>query len=284
MMQMLAGINKEFFNGRPTITCASCHAGHGQPNPRPPLAEILTSDQIAAMSQPRPPAPQPGQPPQAQPPAVAVDQVLDKYIEALGGRPALEKPLSRIMSGTVTTRAGQSIAFTVEEKTPNRYRETWQTQPAPLVRAFDGTNGWTQSGTGSADLAGFALQQALRTADLSLPLKLKEKYQSLASRRQTAWINGKETYVLTGRLSPEVTETLYFEVASGLLVRRAVATRTPMGQLPEQIDYSDYRDVGGVKMPFEIKRTSWEFLDMLKITDIKTNAPIDDSRFLKPKG
>jgi mono/diheme cytochrome c family protein len=284
MMQMVAGINKEFFNGRPTITCASCHAGHGQPNPRPPLAEILTPDQIAAMSQPRPPAPQPGQSPQAQPPLVPVDQVLDKYIEALGGRAALEKLTSRVMSGTVSTRAGQSFAFTVEEKAPDRYRETWQTQPAPMIRAFDGTNGWMQSSAGSADLAGFTLQQALRTADLSLPLKLKEKYESLASRRQTAMIDGKETYVLTGRPSPDVTETLFFEVASGLLVRRAVTTRTPMGPLPEQVDYSDYRDVGGVKMPFEIQRTSWQFLDTLKIADIKANAPIDDSRFVKPKG
>ena len=89
--------------------------------------------------------------------------------------------------------------------------------------------------------------------------------------------------VLTGLSAAGVTERLYFDATSGLLVRRSISTRTPMGTLNEQVDYADYRDVAGVKMPFEIRRTNWNTLDTLKIADVKPNAQVDDARFQKPK-
>jgi hypothetical protein len=88
---------------------------------------------------------------------------------------------------------------------------------------------------------------------------------------------------MTGDLSASVSETLLFDPASGLLLRRTVVTKTPVGSLPEQIDYSDYRDVAGVKLPFLIKRATWEALDNFKVVDVKPNAQIDDTRFAKPK-
>ena len=307
MMKMVSVINAENFNGQVRITCSTCHVGHNQPqNARPPLAEMLTPEQIAAMAARQgrgpqgppggpgvggaPPAGrgqgQPGQPGPAGPPqqpVVALDDVLTKFLDALGGRSAIETLRSVVISGTMTTRAAQSMAFTIEEKGPNRYRETQQTQPAPAVRAFDGTDGWAQVGTRTTDLTGFQLQQALRIADLGLPLQLKDKYQGLAPRRGTARIDGREAYIVTGRPAPGVAETLYFDVESGLLVRRGIATSTPLGQLAEQIDYRDYRGVAGVKMPFQITRTNWNTLDTLTVTEITPNAPIDDARFAKPK-
>ena len=88
---------------------------------------------------------------------------------------------------------------------------------------------------------------------------------------------------MTGELSASVSETLSFDPASGLLLRRTVVTKTPVGNLPEQIDYSDYRDVAGVKLPFLIRRATWEALDSFKVVDVKPNAQIDDARFAKPK-
>ncbi len=88
---------------------------------------------------------------------------------------------------------------------------------------------------------------------------------------------------MTGDLAANISETLIFDPASGLLLRRTVVTKTPVGNLPEQIDYSDYRDVAGVKLPFQIKRATWEALDNFKVVDVKPNAQIDDARFAKPK-
>jgi hypothetical protein len=45
-------------------------------------------------------------------------------------------------------------------------------------------------------------------------------------------------------------EKLFYDVKTGLLVRRYTATDTPLGKLPLQTDYEDYRAVDGIKQPF----------------------------------
>lgn len=95
-------------------------------------------------------------------------------------------------------------------------------------------------------------------------------------------INGKDTTVVTGRAGI-VTDQFYFDSASGLLLRRIVSTRTPLGQLREQIDYNDYRSAGDVKVPYEIKVTTWNTLDTYKLAAAKSNVPLDDARFVKPR-
>jgi len=207
--------------------------------------------------------------------------VLNKYVDAVGGRAALEKLQSLTLTGTLATRAGQNLAFTVDEKA-NKYRETIQTQPDPTSRGFDGTNGWSQVGKRVNDLNGFALDQALRTDDLNMALHLKDKYAMLQASGRPVPINGKDTTVVTGRAGI-TTEQFFFDAASGLLVRRVIQTRTPLGALREQIDYADYRTVAGAKVPFEIKRTNWNTLDTLKVSDAKANTQISDTNFAKPK-
>jgi hypothetical protein len=199
---------------------------------------------------------------------------------ALGGRAAVDKLQSLVMSGTVTNRAGQDLAFTIEEK-GDKYRESIQAQPAPTTRAFDGSAGWLQSGATLSNLGDFRLQEALRISDLGRALSIKDRYKGLRGARPPQ-IDGKTVIAMTGELSASVSETLVFDTTSGLLLRRIVVTKTPVGNLPEQIDYSDYRDVVGVKLPFMIKRATWEALDSFKVVDVKPNGQIADTRFAKP--
>jgi hypothetical protein len=298
MMKMVKAINAGNFGI--TANCGTCHQGRNQPAGLQ-LAQPLTPEQLAAMAQQQAgrQGPPPGGAPggaaggaagggapgggrgQQGPPPPAVDDVLTKYIDALGGQAALEKLQSRVMSGTLTQRTGQAVAFTIEQK-GNRYRETAQAQPAAMTRGFDGTSGWVQVGDRTTDVTGFPLQQALREGDLTLALHLKDKYPALQSARP-ARLDGKDVNLLRGTANG-VTETFYFDAASGLLVRRTISTTTPLGRLPEQIDYADYRDVAGVKTPFEVKRSTWSTIDLYKIVDVKPNAQIDDARFAKPKG
>ena len=290
MMKMVDAINAGNFGI--TANCGTCHQGRNQPAGLQ-IAQPLTPEQLAAMAQQQagrqgPPAggapagaPGGGGRGQQGPPPPAVDDVLNKYIDALGGRAALEKLQSRVMSGTLTQRTGQSVAFTIEQK-GDKYRETAQTQPAPMTRGFDGTSGWVQAGDHAQDVTGFPLQQALRESDLVLALHLKDKYPQLQSGRP-ARLDGKDVSLLRGTANG-VTETFYFDAATGLLVRRTISTVTPLGRLPEQIDYADYRDVAGVKTPFEVKRSTWSTIDIYKIVDVKPNAQIDDARFARPKG
>jgi hypothetical protein len=303
MMNMVKTINAGDFGAR--VSCGTCHAGRNQPAGLV-TATMLTAEQIAAAAQaavarqggPAPGAPgAPGGPAAqtgaagrgAQPPAVPVDDVLTKYVDALGGRAAIEKVQSLLITGTVTNRSTQSVAFTVEEK-GNKYRESTQSQPDAVTRAFDGTAGWEQVGNHVAGLDLFPLQQTLRAADLGLALTIKDKYTNLAAGRAmripAATVGGAPVAVnvLQGTPAQYVTEQFMFDATSGLLVRRIARTATGLrGQLVEQFDYSDYRVVAGVKLPFQITRSNWNTFDTFKVTDIKANATIADARFTKPR-
>jgi hypothetical protein len=127
------------------------------------------------------------------------------------------------------------------------------------------------------------MQQGLRLADFSLPLRLKDRYQSLAVNKTYDTIDGRPVVVLTGRPYPDVTEQLSFDRETGLLRRRTITTTgVRLMVLPEQIDYSDYRDVSGVKVPFTVRHATWNAVTTEKITDVKINAAIADSAFAKP--
>lgn len=288
MIKMVKGINAA--NYGITVSCATCHAGHNQP-PGLQLAEMMTADQIAqaaAMAARQggpsgPPrgggAPGGGRGPQT--PLPAVDDVLSKYTTAIGGEAALAKVASVALSGTMTARTTQTSTFTIQEKGA-KYLETLKTEPGPSVHGFDGTEGWSQTGGHTAELSGFYLAQALRLSDPGRMLKLKALYPNLQPAR-TGAIDGKPMVAVRGSANG-VTETFYFDAATGLLVRRRIQTATPLGQLPEQIDYSDYRDVSGVKLPYTIKRATWNMLDAYTVTTATINGPLDDSVFAKPRG
>ena len=89
---------------------------------------------------------------------------------------------------------------------------------------------------------------------------------------------------MTGRPSPNTIEQLHFDRQSGLLLRRVILTPTGFGNLLEQVDYSDYRDVSGAKVPFQVRYATWNEVLTEKFTDVKFNAPIDDAQFAKPTG
>ena len=287
MMKMVNGINAANYGIQ--VQCATCHAGHNQPVGLP-MAEMLTPEQIAQMTPPARPA---GGNPQGaagfsgggrgqRAPAPPVDDVIGKYVDAVGGRASLEKLQSLSMTGTVTNRAGQSAGFSIEEK-QGKYREARQSTPEASIHGYDGSAGWEQAGTKVSDLTGFPLDQALRLNDAGTALHLKEKYANLqAGGGRPMQINGKDTTVLTGRAGV-LTDQFYFDSASGLLLRRVLTTRTPLGQLREQVDYADYRAAGDLKVPFEIKLTTWNVLDTYKVADAKVNVALDDARFSKPK-
>jgi hypothetical protein len=79
-----------------------------------------------------------------------------------------------------------------------------------------------------------------------------------------------------------VTEQLQFDRETGLLLRRNVTTATGLAGLPEQVDYSDYRDVNGLKVPFNVRYVTWNSVFAAKFTDVKLNAPVGDDLFAKP--
>lgn len=302
MISLVKTVNAGNFGAR--INCGTCHAGRNQPAGLQP-AQMMTDAEIAAMAaqmaaqaarEAAGPGSDRGAPPQAgpggrgnQPPPPPVDDVINKYLDALGGQAAVAKVTSRVITGTVTNRLKQSMAFTIEEK-GDKFHEAIASSPAPMAVGFDGAAGWTQNGDQASDLTGFPLQQALRMADLGLSLHFKDRYTTVTAARptrlpaSTPGAQGVAVNVLQGQTPAQyLTDSFYFDATTGLLLRRRLVTRTGVnGSLVEQYDYADYRDVNGVKMPFEITHSNWNALDTFKVAGIKANPNIGDGTFAKP--
>jgi hypothetical protein len=218
--------------------------------------------------------------------------VIAKYIQALGGQPALQNAKTRVMTGTVTNRDLTTANVTFTEKNTGEARIELATQPNPTIRATNGTAAWQiggggfGGGTNPRDITGFQVQQGFRLADFSLPLHLKERYQNLSVKPAYETVSGKSSVVLSGNPYPNVTEELAFDRESGLLVRRTLTSGSAGGfgimALGEQIDYTDYRDVSGVKVPFGIRHSTWNAVTTEALTDVKINAPVADTVFAKP--
>src|SRR5205823_5079271 len=81
MMLMVNGINQTNFGGRQVVTCDTCHGGAKRPNVMPSLALLYSS----------PPPVEPGEPFRQAAGQPSADQILDKYLQALGGPERLAK-------------------------------------------------------------------------------------------------------------------------------------------------------------------------------------------------
>ncbi len=232
----------------------------------------------------------PQEPPE---PTETVDEIIAKYLQALGGQQALQNAKTRVMTGTVTSRDQVVSPVTVQEKATGEYRIDIATQPIPTIRAFNGKAAWAIGGGGGGrggpppdvprDLTAFQMQQGLRLADFTLPLRVKDRYTSLLVNKAYEIIDAKPVVVITGRVAPNVTEQLSFDRATGLLLRRLIITTGErLMNLPEQIDYSNYRDVSGLKVPFTVRHATWNAVTTENFADVKINAPVDDAVFAKP--
>ena len=271
MITMTAEINRSHFGGRPQMTCYSCHRGSVRPVATP---AVMDSD-----APPTPPAPVAVA--AVTPPATA-DQIIEKYISALGGADAMRKLTTRLMTGKILS-GGTETPIDVVTKAPNK-RVSITHSNADSFTAFDGTAGWMGS-TGRPARAMSAAESASSALDSEfyLALRLKELYPQLRRSRPET-IAGADCEVLNGTSAGHPPVRLYFDKGTGLLVRMVRFAETPLGRMPTQIDYADYRATDGVKTPFRwtLSRPNGRFT--IQIATVKNNAPVDDARFAKPAG
>ena len=288
MMQMVNSINAADYGI--SVSCATCHHGRNEPERTPPLATEFTPEQAARMGRQGGPgrggAPgegrgaAPAQGGRGQRPTESVDDVLAKYVQALGGQEAWSKARTVVMEGTQTGRDLRSTPVKIEEKITGEYRIDLEGPQGAMSRVSDGKTAWFVAGGNTRPMEGVQAEQAARLADFGLPVNAKQKYSDLRVQRYVN-LDGTNAIVVVGRTGPQVMEQLFFDRETGILLRRAITTRTPLGALAEQIDYSDYRDVSGVKLPFQVHYATWNQANTLKFTDVKLNAPLDDALFRK---
>lgn len=278
MMRMMFAINKDNFDGHREVTCYSCHRGARKPvgipiigdeEPKIEVAMDMTSEETNAAI-----------PDVARLPAV--DQILAKHVQALGGEDAIRKVSSRIEKGTITAFGGHQFPVEVFTKAPDKRVFVMHLPNGDSITAFDGHVGWIGApGRPVREMSGGELEGAKLDADFFFPLRLKEMFTKLESE-QAVKIGDHEVNVVSGFADNQPVLRLYFDMQSGLLLRSVRYAESPLGRNPTRIDYADYRKEGGVKIPFRwtVARTSGRFT--IQLTEVEQDIPIDDGRFSKP--
>ena len=274
MIQMQFAINRDnkaIFGDTGAITCYTCHRGQPEPLVMPKLPHAEQSGNEAGAAKP------------STEPLPTVDQVLAKYAQAMGGEAAFRKLTSRVMKGTQISADGNAIPLETYQVVPDKLATVLTGKQGATMTGYNGTVGWQKGPRGQRQMSGAQLEQMKRAADFYGDFKLKEAYPNLmvAGREK---IGDREAFVLVSKPSTSRTEKLYFDTQSGLLLRILTIINTIIAPVPSQLDFEDYRDVDGVKLPFIIRYSPVEAHDSWtrKFTEIKHNIAVDDTKFNPP--
>jgi hypothetical protein len=282
MVQMMAAINRDNFGGRQVVTCWTCHRGRDFPLVMPSIDTVygtpaLEMDDIVTRPFPGEPSP---------------DQILDKYILALGGAQRLAGVTSFIATGTSLGFRGfggggqvQMFAKAPDQRaTIIKFAES--TGRGDAIRSFDGRTGWVATPLAVVReyaVGGSELDGARLDAQLSFPGQIKQVLTNLRVGPPDA-IEGRDVHVVQGTGSRGLVATLYFDSESGLLVRMVRFGASPIGRAPTQVDFADYREVGGsgIKMPFRWTFGWLDGRDTFELKDVRVNVSIDPVVFGRP--
>ncbi len=279
MIRMVDSINKTQFGGLRVLTCWSCHHGTQIPEVVPSLAAQYTippEDPNAIEIVPDGP-----QEPTA-------NQILDKYIQSLGGAQRLASLTGVAAKGTVegydTYHA--KVPLEIYAKAPNQRAMIWHTQNGDSSIVFDGRAGWIAQVNNPVRLLpmmpGAELDGGKLDAVLWFPGNIKQALSDWKVGFPPTTIDDREINVVQGMGAGKTRFKLYFENESGLLARQVRYANTPIGMVPTEIDYSDYREVAGVKMPFKIVITWTDGQSIIQLNEVQPNAAINPEKFGKP--
>jgi photosynthetic reaction center cytochrome c subunit len=276
MMEMMFAINADNFDRHREVTCYSCHRGAAKPVGMPPVME---ADAKEPMGPPRRPEGEDSAKDAKNLPTG--EQLIAKYVQAVGGASAVDKNISRIMKGTIAF-GERSLPIDIYSKDPDMRISFTHMPEGDNVTAFNGHEGWLGiPGRPLREMHGPDIDGASIDADLHLATHLKSLFNETKVSGPEK-IDDHEAYLVVGQREGKTPLDLYFDEQSGLLVRLVRYGETALGRMPTQIDYADYREAGGVKIPYRwtLARPGGRFT--IQISDVQQNVPVDDAKFVKP--
>lgn len=275
MIEMMFAINKDNFEGHREVTCNSCHRGSPHPAGIPAIGdgeERPTEHEHA-----------PGSSSEANESAkpAGADPIVEKYLAAVGGAEALQKISSRVAKGSAIM-GGHPLPIEIFAQAPDKRVSVTHLPEGDIITAYDGHTGWLGNPGRPPRPMGKSESEAARLdADMSLAAHIKTIFPELKVAPAEK-IGDHEVTVVRGLREGLPPVKLYFDLQSGLLVRMVRYNDSPLGLNPTQIDYADYRDTGGVKIPFRwtIARPSGSFT--IQVEQAEQNVPIDPGKFTPP--
>jgi photosynthetic reaction center cytochrome c subunit len=280
MVVMMNMINRADFGGTRLVTCYTCHRGVQHPEVTPSLAE------------------QNGAPPPEDPDRVEIipgapeapaqaEQIIDKFIQAVGGAQQLAKLTSFTAKGTYSgfDTDFQKVPVDISAKAPNQRTTTAHLPGGENTTTYDGREGWVAAADRPLPMilmTGGDLEGAKLDAELSFPAQIKQSFTKLRVGFPPISIDDHAVDVVEGTTAAGSRVKLYFDKQSGLLVRQVRYTNTVVGLTPLHVEYSDYRTVSGVKVPFHWVTTWVDGQSTTDLSDVQANAAVGAAKFAKP--
>jgi hypothetical protein len=279
MVGIMTAINKQYFGGRQGVTCYSCHNGNRRPKVIPNLAvqyavNPLNEDAYEIL-EPAFDAP-------------TIDAVLDRYVAAVGGAARLKQLTTFIAEGTYSGYDDFEVyPVQVFARAPNQRTTILRSQYGDTTTAFDGRSGWQAAPVESKPLpvvalTGGNLEGTAVEAELSFPGQIKQVLTNWVVGPVTV-IGEREARIVQGRKASGTPIKLYFDEETGLLVRLIrYSTQSPVGRVPTQVDFEDYRDVSGIKFPFKWTSTWTNGRTVHQLKNVQINPTIPAATFARP--
>lgn len=212
-----------------------------------------------------------------------VDQVLNRYVAAIGGREAWSKLHSRTSLGTIQMPAMHLTGTVmIHEKAPNKVLLVVILAGQTYRQGYDGSVGWSDDPeNGTKEKTGAQLVEAARDADFYRPLHMGKTYVRLAVTGEQK-VGDRDAWVLQADLPEGGSDKLFFDTQSGLIVRAVSQQHTDQGVVAVAEDFKDYREIDGVKLPFEVLQTNGDSTLTISLGEVRHNVELDDSEFVKP--
>jgi hypothetical protein len=273
MIAMTNNLNRMYFGGQPRVSCFTCHRGHYRPEFVPNLAlqygELVEDPNAMEIIPSR---------------TGSVDQVFDRYMQALGGAARVAALTSLTATGTYAgfNTGGGDVPIEIVARAPNQRATSVRMPDGEAVKTFDGREAWAAEGWRPVPLlplTGGNLIGARLDAIVQFPAGIRPAFAQW--RVSSTIIDDKPVDILQGSSPGELPVNFYFD-ESGLLVRMVRWNRTAVGIVPTQVDYSDYREAGGLKLPFRTVVTWTDGQNTTVLKEIRPNVAIDASRFARP--
>ena len=267
MMRMMIDLNAGPFRDGTRVTCYTCHRGAAQPARLPALPPALAG---AARTPSAPALP-------------SADRVWTNYVNAVGQADNPAPGTATIISGWDDRSEGRFGKVEIVLAGANRYRATVTTPAATSSQGFEGDAAWLTTNDGVLRLSAPDALRLRRIATRYWPLKPRPAGLKVVGIER---LTERDAYVATARVDPITTLTMYFDVVTGLLRREVTTTETLLLPLQEQVDYDDYRDVGGTQWPFQVRTSDGSSYSTAIRTflQIRRNVAVDDALFRPPAG
>jgi len=209
--------------------------------------------------------------------SITPKQIIEKYVDAIGGRDAYLNIKDRTMFMTATMQ-GMTLKITMYQKAPNKLKNVVEVAGMEQTVVFDGSKAYMKAQDKVIEITGTELEKLSIEANMYIATQLDSLHINM-TLVGIEKVNDKDAYKIEFSKSPENKWVEYYDKDSFLKVKEIKEMSTPQGNMTQEINYSDYKDFMGFQVPYKINQKIGAQEVNLILKSIEINTNLKDSIF-----